>query len=332
MPYNNGQNNYNRYPPRGNSAPRNSTPRTGGNASNRNSVSTNGPVLFNAGAGKFLTINFWNRCASLEIGSVAPGTPMTWDVRQSAQKCSLVISFEALSELWDICEEVLDTLKNTGKFTSSGIRIEPKMDSIVEISNGENIGKAPGIYLVLYKNLDQNGRTNDVEFYPFVDSKILREYDHVSGSSKLDISHVGQFKKFYRTIKEGCKAFTMAYAHTVDLSGMPSKMQAIAQMNRIAASLGVNMDHAVDVAKSGGTSSNRVTGGYNSGSRPASNGGGYNRPSYNGGGANTNRATGGFNPRSSSYGGMNTGANMDDSIDINIPLNSLEGVPAGEFK
>lgn len=248
--YGNNSGGYNNYRPRNpqSAAPRNSGPR---GQQRPQQLTTTGPTLFNEQAGKFLNFNYWGRYASLEIGITSPGAPMTWDNRKAAQSVRQVISFVDLSDLQDICEEILDSIKNTGTFTSCAVRIGARQDCMVEINNGSTLNMSPGIYLVLYKNLDSNNRTNNMEFYPFTSSKVIRGYDHSTGMGKEDISKVGEFKKFYRMVKEATKAFTMAQAHSVAVVGEGEKLATFRALSAITAVLNIDMNAEIRAAKAG---------------------------------------------------------------------------------
>lgn len=331
MPYgNNGGYNNNNYQPRGprSAAPRNSAPRTAVRDPQEQST---GPTLFNERAGKFLNFNYWGRYASIEIGAIQPGSPMTWDARKQAQKTSQVISFGDLSDLWDICDEVLESLKNTGTFTSTGLRVGQKQDCMVEINNGSSLNMGPGIYIVIYKNLDSSGRTNNLEFYPCDDVKILRGYDHRTGMSKEDISKVGEFRKFVRCIKESTKAFTMAQAHSVSVNSKNDKLTCFKAMAAITAALGVDMSAELQGLKASSGGSGSGDGGYRRG------GGNYGGGSRNYGSAP--RSAGGAFENSNAGGGQSGDyqrqqqilATLDDPVDINLSMDNLTNVDMTKF-
>lgn len=310
---------YNNYNGGGYGGPRNSAPRTNDFPPKQN---TNGIRLSNSRAGRFLDVNFWADTTSVTIGSTPPGAPIDWMIIKNAQTTKVNITFSDLSELWDVCEEVMDSLKNTGTFTSSAIRCGKRQDALIEISNGSNIGKTPGIYLVIYMNLDSGNRTNNLEFYPFNDGKVIRSYDHTTGMGKEDIIKIGEFKKFYRAVKEAAKAFTMAQAHTITHLQFNDKLAGFKALAAISASLGVDLGKEVD---------NIVKGG-----RSTSGGGGAQR-NYN----NNNRGYNGNNNRYNNGGYQQPGAfernqgysqptqitaSVDDPIDITIPMDGLSNV------
>lgn len=324
MAYGNNNGGYNRYQARSpqNAAPRNSGPR-GQNQPKQ--VTSTGPTLYNEGAGKFLNFNYWGRYSSVEIGVCPIGAPLNWDTRKNAQKVTQVISFSDLSELQDICEEVIESVKNTGTFTPTAVKVGSKQDCMVEINNGSTINMSPGIYLVIYKNLDSAGRTNNLEFYPFTSCKMIRGYDHNSGSGKEDISKIGEFKKFYRMVKESAKAFTMAQAHAISVSGETDRLTCFKALSAITASLGIDMSAELRDIRSGG-------GGFSRGGQ--SGGGSY-------GGRNGSYTPSRSAPRSSTFESGNAGggfpspqqvmSTMDDPVDISLSMDNLTNVDMSKF-
>lgn len=317
MPYDNN------YGPR-NYGPRNSAPRTNNFSP---SQSTKGVHLENIPAGRFLDVNYFSNTTSITIGALPPNTPMDWQSMKNAQTTQVNIKFGDMSELWDICEEVIESVKTTGTFTSSACRCGSKQDCIVEISNGSNINYPAGIYLVLYKNIDSGNRTNTMEIYPFRSGKVMRNYDHSNGTWKDDPVRLGEFKKFYRVIKESCKAFTMAQAHTIAHTNFNDKISAFKAMAAMTAALGIDMQKELDVIIKG--QSQRTGGG-------GRQGGGRGQYSSN---DQSNRYG---SPRSSAfesgnnYTGQQAMANgittsVDDPIDISLPIDQLTGVDMTSF-
>lgn len=310
----------------GNPVPRNSNNRSG--SSTTAEVSTQGVVMINNRNSKFLSVNFWSRCASIEIGVCPAGSDMSWNDRKNAQRFNQVIGYNDLCDLQMICEEVMESVKNTGTFSPVGIQVGAKHDAIIEISNGSNINVGPGIYLVLYKNLDQNNRTNSLEFYPFGDVKVLRGYDHTSGISKEDISKIGEFKQFYKAIRKAADALTMATAHVVAANQKNDKLSAFRAMAAMSAALGVDLTSELQEKKTTGSSYNR------SGNN---NGGGYQKSSYNNnrGGYNNgyNRNNGGYNNAQDNNfkKQQEVLASMDEPVDINLSMAALTNVDVSQF-
>lgn len=317
MAYGNNNGGYNNYRPRNpqTAAPRNSGPR---GQQRQQQLTTTGPTLFNESAGKFLNFNYWGKFASIEIGVMGPGSPMTWDARKNAQLVKQVIGFGDLSELQDVCEEILDSIKNAGTFTSTAVKIGARQDAIVEINNGSTLGMAPGIYLVIYKNLDSTNRTNNMEFYPFNSSKVIRGYDHNTGSGKEDIAKIGEFKKFYRMVKEAVKAFTLAQAHAIEVVHEGEKLATFRVLSALTAAMGIDMNAEIKATRAG---------------YPSQSGDQKQRPA--------NRSYGA--PRSNTFENSNVGqtggtyqaqqylASMDEPVDIAINMDELTSVDMSKF-
>lgn len=298
-----------------------------GGRSRVNDVTTDGALLFNENVGKFLRTRFWNRYMSLDIGTFAPGTPIDGNLMRNAQTFGGTFGFTTLYELYEICEEIKESIKQTNQFESTAIEGNQKKDTIVEISNGSNINMPAGIYLVIYKAVDAGKRTNQLDFYPFGSSKVMRNYDHNTGSSKEDVKLTSEFKKFTLMLKEAVKGFTMAQAHAAKEASKQDKNSSIAMLTAISASLGVDVTQAVAAATSYG---NRTSGQSS-----------YQRQGNNGGG-------GGSFQRSSqpgqwgSYGGNRQGGYQsqapqpapvtNESVDVTIDANTLQHVTMEDFK
>lgn len=320
MPYNNGSYNGGGYGGRQNyNTPRNSTPRS---SALPPQSATTGFRLTNERAGRFLNFDFWGRYGTISIGATAPGNAITWETVKNAQTTKQNLAYSDLNELWDICSEVLETVKNTGTFTPTGMRVTNTKgnDSIIEISNGSNLNLSPGIYLVIYKNVDSGNRTNTLEYYPFGETHVIRGYDHTSGMGKDDIIKVGEFKKFYRAVQEATKAFTMAQAHAAQTAGHSDKLSMFKALAAITASMGIDMSKELDAIAKG------------SSSRPQSSGGQSRAPQYgaprsNGGG---NRGTFESNAYNNRQMAPMT-ASIDDPVDITLSMDNLTNVDMSQF-
>lgn len=303
-----------------------------------NNVTSTGVGFTNEQAGKIMNFNYWGRTVSLEIASVTGNGPVNWEARKNAQYMKCVISFTSLSELSDICDEVLDSIKANGSFSPVGIRVGSKRDSILEISNGENINMPTGIYLVMYKGLDASGRTNNMEFYPFDNTRYVRGYNHQTGAMREDISKVGEFKKFRKAVNAAADAFTMAQAHTVAELKKGDKMTTYKALGAIGAALGVDFTKDLFPAttsgstgytrnQNNGTAGSNYNRGYNrnSGYQPKNNQGGYQAPRQ---------------PRSTTFEQPQPAVNdyqaalnamNNEPVDINLDISQLQSVDLNKF-
>ena len=336
MPYNNAGPRYNSNP-RNNGTSYQRFNNGGGSAKSAapksNDTQTDGVMLVNDKMGKFLRTRFWNRFMGIDIGTYQPGAPFDFNTVRNAQVFGHVFSFSTLFELADICEEVLESLKQTNQFESTATEANQKKDVIVEISNGSNINMPAGIYLVIYKSVDTGKRTNMLDFYAFSSTKYLRGYDHNTGAAKEDIKKIGEFKKFTMMLKEAAKAFTMASAHAAKDATKLDKLGMLNTMTALAASMGVDVQQSVTAATSrtsGQTSyrrDNNQSGGNSQ--QPAqfqrrSQPGQWNRGGQYGGQNNYQRPQ--QNPNGA---GMNQ--ITDEPVDINLDAATLQQVDLASF-
>lgn len=335
MPWQNNQNGgnnggYQKKPAYGGSAPRSSAVE---------SVTTTGIGFLNENAGKFMNFNYWGRNVSIEIGTCPAGQPFNWEARKGAQMFKQVISFTSLSDLATMCDEVYESLKSNGTFTSVGIRVGSKRDSILEISNGENLKMPMGIYLVVYKGLDSNNCTTVLEFYPFDGSRFIRGYDHVTGMAKEDFSKMGEFKKFRRAVNAAADAFTMAQAHAIAELKKTDKLTTFKALAAVGAALGVDMTKDLMEKKTTGTTTytrnqNPPSGGYQK--KSSYGGGGFQRGSYNaprnGGFQKPQQVTTGtFEPSNTTNYQQALNAMNDEPVDINLDVSQLQNVSLSDF-
>lgn len=317
MPYNNN------YRPGG-------AARQGGATQQSDNVTSTGINFINESVGKFMNFNYWGRTVSIEIGVCPAGSPLTWDVKKNAQLFRQVFSFTSLADLCEMCDEVYDSVKTSGGFTPVGVRVGSKKDAIVELSNGENLGLQTGIYLVIYKNLDNTNRTNMLEFYQFDNTKFIRSYNHSTGAGKEDINKLGEFKKFRRAVNEAANAFTMAQAHTISELKKGDKMAAFKALAAVSAAMGVDMTPSLLGTKTVGSSSYSQGSGSSQGYQKKAYGqSNYQRSSYNAprqGGTFERPATpppAGFQPNITSM--------ADEPVDINLDLKALQEVALSDF-
>lgn len=289
---------------------------------NADSVTTNGVFMSNERAGKFLRIRYWSRTLSMDIGVYPAGTALDMNVIQNAQTFNQNITFSTIFELKEICDEVLESLKNTNRFTPTATMATQKGDAIVEISDGSNLNLNPGIYLVLYKNVDGGKRSGTYEVYPFGATKVMRNYNHNTGTSTEDIKATGDFKKFVKCLDEAAKAFTMAQAHAVAEVKKSDKTATFVALSAIAAGMGVDISKAVnDTQRTSGTSS--YNGQRSQNFQRRSQPGQWNRSgngSYN--------QQGGYQKTQQQ---QTMAAMADAPVDINIDAATLQNVSMDDF-
>lgn len=335
MPYNNPA-------PRFNSNPRNNGSsytrfNAGGQSAGKSSkanydTQTDGVMLVNEKMGKFLRTRFWNRFMGIDIGTYQPGAPLDYNTVRNAQVFGHVFSFSTLFELADICEEVMESLKQTNQFESTATEANQKKDVIVEISNGSNINMPAGIYLVIYKSVDTGKRTNMLDFYAFSSTKYLRGYNHNTGTAKEDIKLTGEFKKFTLMLKQAAKSFTMAQAHAVKDAAKQDKMATINTLTAISASMGIDIQQSVTAATNRTTGQSSFRRDQNSSEnaqpnqyRRQSQPGQWNRGGQYGG--QTNNSASSYQQQRQAMASI-----TDEPVDINLDAATLQQVDLANFK
>lgn len=327
MPYNNqnsGRPQYNN--------PQQPRTSTGSRFSAANGTQSDGVMMINEKMGKFLRTRYWNRCLAIDIGTFAPGMTLDYNTIRGAQVFSQSFSFTTIFELKEICEDIIRSIKETNHFESTAIHATMKKDSIIEISNGSNIGMPTGIYLVVYKNVDSGNRSNNYDSYPFDKVKVMRNYDHATGSSMEDINAVGELKKFAVMLDEAARAFTMAQGHAIKEASKSDKMGMLNALAAVGRGLGIDIGD--DVA-----SGTRVTGQASS-QRQNQNPQNFRRQSQPGQWGRPNGSSNGNYVQSRFNGGgqssyQKTQAAMasltDEPVDINIDAATLQQVDMSKF-
>lgn len=203
-------------------------------------LTTSSIFLNNSDKGKFLQIKFWARTMGMEIGSYQPNTMLTPEIINNTERFGHVFSFKTLCDLVDVCEDILDGVKGTGTFETSAILAGQKKDTIIEISNGDNLGLPTGIYLVIYKNVDQGRRSTTFNFYPFSSTIVMKGYNRNTGEAIDKVKPTGDFKKFLTCIREAMKALTLAQAHVVNELVHTEKAKTRAVIFQIAQNMGIS--------------------------------------------------------------------------------------------
>lgn len=277
----------------------NQPPWRGGSKFEQRDVSTAGITLSNPKMGKFLQLRLWKRVLGLSIGTFAPNTVLDADQARNAQVLSHYISYTDIVDLLEICERVKESLQKGESFSPMAVRVGKKQDAMLEITNGSNINMPEGLYLVIYK-LDEMGRSNTYDLYPFASSTIMKDYNHTSGDYTEETVALADFKKFMIALREAGNAFTMSQAHaTADLGKFTTVNEG---MIKIVQALGLKMEPSQNIARKQ-QYNNNGGGGYNRNGGGRGNYGG-NRYNNNGGQQRqfTRQSQGGQWNRNGQYG------------------------------
>lgn len=310
----------------------NSAPRFNKSSKERD-VNTTGFILRNERVGKFLKVDYFNRCVSFTIGMAPAGQALDYQTIRNAPSVSQTLVFTQMFAMKELCEDVANELKDTGSFKSVGTDAGANDDCRVEISNGSNINEQPGIYLVIYKDLDRSTkRTNNMNYFPLSAGKIYRDYNHLTGQSVEVIKTGSQFKIIREAVDEACAAFTMAQAHTAQEAGKFDKLQVYKSLSAIAASMGVDLTQDLNFETKKSGSSGNWNRGNQSGGGYQKKPGGWNQ--FGGQNNGYQKRSGGVFEQSgnSPFGGyQQNNAPADDAVDINLDMNALTNVPIGSF-
>lgn len=304
----------------------NSRPRT---ASSERDVNTTSFILKNRQLNKFMMCGYWNRCMSLDIGDVPNGQPMSFDVMRTVKTTKQSISYSTIFELKEVCDEVIRSVEKTGNFEPTGIKCGSNYDCMIEISNGSNIDAPNGIYLVIYKNIDQaTNKTNNVNWFAFGQAKMIKNYDHLTGQCVDAPIKMGEFKKFAMFVNEAAKAFTLAQAHASLDIHKSDKFNIFRSLAAIATANGIDMSKEYTPKSSAQfTARTGSSGEYQK--RSWNNNLNYKNKLENG---YSNSNFGGYNDDQNNYQAENISATpMDDNVDITLDVNTLDQVPFENF-
>ena len=253
-------------------------------------TNTKGVRLTNYEQMKYLDFNYWKKACSIDIGVIpqgaTPGSGASWSWNDSKPTIHLCLTFATLTTLETICDEVWESIKKTGSFTSAGAPCGANFSNLVEINSGNSINMPNGIYIVLYKDRDQSGKAREMEVYPCSTRTIERNYDPSTGNSVKDINKTQDFKDFRRCVHEAVSAFTMAYAHTVQEVQNLDRLAISAELGAICQHHGIDIT-SLDAKPATFQSQNKSSGGngYRSGGyqKKSYGGSGYGKREYNGG-------------------------------------------------
>ena len=243
MPYNNFNN--------GGYPTNNNAKKPSSNKRSAVGYTTNSLFIDNAQAGKFLQIKFWNKTMGIDIGIYDNNLPLTQEVIQNANRFGHVFGFHTLFDLYEICLSVQQSLKESGTFQPMAILAGQNKNAIIEISNGSNIDQVEGIYLVIYKNLDDGKRSQTYDFFPFGHSDIMKSYNHNTGEFMNGNINYGDFKKLILCLKESSKAFTLAQAHVLQEINHAKQTTMVDGLIAIANSLGIDLNKSTTASNSG---------------------------------------------------------------------------------
>lgn len=306
---------------------------------NPESTNTNGIMLKNHQYHKFLACSFWNKGAVIEIGSIPQNAEHDFTVLRNVQTIKQVMTFATLTTLDEILENAIQSIKTSGTVSPAGTPAGANFTNMVEITDGSNLDPAlnlpKGVYLVIYKDWDNNRATQKFDVYPFSTRTILRGYDHNTGRCTEDIDKLRDLKDFHMFVHEACKALTYAQVHTIMEATRRERSNSMKAISMIANALGVDVGAQLKTSSSSSYSSRQSnysgSGNRSGGYQNKGNGGnGYRNNSYGNGGYRGNSG-GGYQNRNNSYQKRDNTFSNGDATDLELNLGSVNEIPIDQF-
>lgn len=289
------------------------------------STNTNGIMLRNYDARKFLACSHWNKTVVLEIGTIPDNIDQDFTAMRNVQTIKQVMTFNTLTTLDQILEDAIKSIKSTGQISPAGAPAGSSFTNMVEVTDGSNLdpnlGLKKGVYLVIYKDWDNNRSTQKFDIYPFSTRTIIRGYDHNTGRGVEDIDKVRDLKDFYLFVHEACKAMTNAQAHAIMEVSRKERSSSVRMLAAIANGLGIDIGAAPKVpASSSGSYQGKKYSGNKYGNNNGNNTGGYRNghTGYRGG------STGGFQNRQNPF-------SNDEGVNLELNMGSVDQVPIDQF-
>ena len=207
---------------------------------------TNGLQLNNVPAGKSMDFTFNKDTLRVQITSVQPGQPITWEIRKNAPKVSQTLYPNDLVAIETMISAVIDEIKERKTFKNVSIRCGYEESGKIEFNNGQNLGLTPGIYFVIYRNIDSSGRAGEIDVYPFAGIEMDYDFNPQTGSSTPVVDNLHQLKMFKRVIKSASEAFTKAHAHAIKREG--KLLSTRKGLGAVAKSMGVDVSDMLESA------------------------------------------------------------------------------------
>lgn len=243
-----------------------------GQQNNADDTRSYGPTFKNVDMNKFLSVSYWNSCLSITIGNIEMNGYTRTPQPNFKNATSQSITFQDISSLMFLLDEIKEEINETGTFDTKGIRCGSSQDNIIMISNGSDIGSTHGIYLAIYKKLDSVNRPTYGDIYAFNSLSHISAYDATSGAIKEESERsikgcMREFKAFISCVEESEKAFTNAQAHAIKRSGKNDSMSTLRMLSAICSQMRID---------AGNTGGNSMYGGQRSGNQGWSNNNSYN--------------------------------------------------------
>lgn len=206
---------------------------------------TYGPTFTNEDAMKRMAVNYWNKNMTIEINDGNKDKDGIFKATSNTG-VKLIITSTTASALLAAGEEIYDLIKEGKEFTSIGVPCGIQTSNLIEFSNGKNIGLPEGLYLVIYKDIQDDRIAKGFTAYPFTNKVFVRDYNYKNGQAKTEATKILEFKDFLTILKEYSKSMSMAMAHAVKEGSKYEKMSNIKTLSVIAAKLGIDLTSDFD--------------------------------------------------------------------------------------
>lgn len=222
-----------------------------GNRSNNNNdlnVNTNGIQFYNTDSFEpsTLQLNFWNGLLALKICPALPENKREESKKYDYETfITCLLTPQKISDLLNALEKTFypDYLKEPNKVKSVGVA---SGDGLIQISSAQQIPgykkDEAGIVLTIFKDVDVNAKTDSYLRYEFRKGSIVLNYNNKTGEYTNDMTSDCEFLVFVEYLREGLKALTQAYAHSIRYSDRFYRAREIMNSQKIMEALNIQID------------------------------------------------------------------------------------------
>lgn len=212
------------------------------NDEKRKSNNTYGPNYYNYETKEKLSVLYWDGSIAFIISKFSenPDGSINEDTNNAVR---VTVKPYTLSMLESLAEDAYDDIKN-GKydeFEPAGVPCGNHMNNMIEISNGSNIGREPGVYLVIYKDISEDRKTSNRAIYTFATRVVVKGYRSDTGEGKATIMKSQEFKDFIRVMRDFNSGMNMAMAHSFKEATKYDKMATNKVLALICANMGIDL-------------------------------------------------------------------------------------------
>ncbi len=208
----------------------------------KKSNNTYGPNYYNYDTHEKLSILYWDGSMAFIITKFSENSSGAI-VEDANNAVRVTVKPYTVSTLTTIAEEAYDALKHGDfeSFESTGVPCGSQMNNMVEISNGANIGREPGVYLVIYKDITDDRRTKNKAVYTFSTRTAVKGYNCETGDGRAITMKSQEFKDFLKTIADFSSSMNMAFAHSVKEATKYANFSTAKVLSLMCANMGIDL-------------------------------------------------------------------------------------------